>query len=281
MLASFIITFREALEALLIIFIIISYLKRRGENELIKVVIVGAIAALLSSIVIALLTFAWAVNLNKTVFEIVGSFIAVPILTSVIYWMIKEGPRIRSKIKERIDYSIKTGKLYLGLISLSFITIFREAIETLLFNFSFYIRVPLGTVNGVLVGIAAGSALSLTIVYYTRKFNLRKFFYITSILLVFIAGGILGYGVHELIEYIEENSIVELSIWSENVYALSISESNLFHEKNIIGSVLSVMFGYTTRMELLRFLIQIPYIMIALYIILRAYRQTGKHNLRK
>lgn len=272
MIASFIITFRETLEALLILFIIISYLKSRRAEKLIKIIVIGSLLAIIVSIILTLLIFTLALSFNKTLFEVIGSFIAVPILTSVIYWMAKEGPRIKSKIKEKIEHSFKLGKQYIGLISLSFIVVFREAIETVLFNFPLFIRDPMNTVYGVLVGIIAGSVLSFSIVYYTRRFSLRKFFLVTSILLIFIAGGILGYGIHELIEYFEENNVVEIGIWGQYVYSIDIDEHNLLHEKNIIGSILSTMFGYATKMELLRFLTQTTYIAISLYFIIRVYK---------
>jgi len=37
--------------------------------------------------------------------------------------------------------------------------------------------------------------------------NLKTFFYYTSMLLIFIAGGLPGYGVHEVIEYLEVKNI--------------------------------------------------------------------------
>lgn len=74
MLVPFIISFREILEALLIIAII------KGRVDLVKVVMIEASVALLSSIVFALITSFLAMSINNTLFVIAGSILSLSII---------------------------------------------------------------------------------------------------------------------------------------------------------------------------------------------------------
>jgi len=94
-----------------------------------------------------------------------------------------------------------------------------------------------------------------------KKVNVRRFFYFTSILLVLLAGGLAGYGVHELIEYTGSSAWGWLG---QNAYVLSISPDSPFHHKGIIGSVFAVMFGYTVRAEWIRLIVHFTYLAAAI-----------------
>jgi high-affinity iron transporter len=104
------------------------------------------------------------------------------------------------------------------------------------------------------------------------KINIRKFFYFTSILLVLLAGGLAGYGVHELAEYSGDVG-VELSWLGEHAYALDIPENSLFHHKGPVGAIFAVMFGYTVKAEWVRVIVHLAYLAIALPLVIWVYRE--------
>ena len=83
---------------------------------------------------------------------------------------------------------------------------------------------------------------------------------------------ILGCGIHELIEYGEDVGW-SLGIWAIYIYKLLFEEGHLLHDKGVIGSILAVLFGYTTKMELLRFIFQVTYLVIGLALMIYAYRR--------
>jgi len=133
-----------------------------------------------------------------------------------------------------------------------------------------FYRSFLETMVGILAGTLTGFMLGYMLYLGSLKIDLRKFFYITSTLLVLVAGGILGYGIHELLEYLEENNY-ELGVFSTYIYRLEINEDYILHEKNLLGSILAVLVGYTTKMEVLRALLQLPYQLIGSVILWRIY----------
>jgi high-affinity iron transporter len=104
------------------------------------------------------------------------------------------------------------------------------------------------------------------------RINLRNFFYLTSILLIFLAGGLAGYGVHELLEYYEKTG-VRIGWLAEPAYSLNIPEDSPLHHKGIVGSIFAVMFGYSISPEWARIIIHLIYLTIMLPIITWIYRK--------
>ncbi|MBS7610474.1 FTR1 family protein [Candidatus Bathyarchaeota archaeon] len=272
MLGQYLITFREAFEAALISAIIFSYFIRTGRRELMRFVWYGIYMATVVSI--GLGTFIWLAygilqRAFKLIFEAAASLVASVVLSTMIYWMAFKGKYIKKEMERRIEAITKKGTS-IGLMSLTFIFVFREGLETVLFLTPFLQNDVEVTIIGVAIGIISAIILCYGIFLASMKINLRKFFYFTSLLLIFIAGGFVGYGIHELIEYFE---LIGANIgWlAEPAYDLNIPEENIMHHKNIIGSVLAVMFGYTVSAERARIIVHLLYLLIAFPSVILVY----------
>ncbi len=278
MIGQFLLAFREALEAALITAIILAYLKRTGKNPLSKYVWYGAYVAAATSVVIGVLIWLLYGSLTgptKALFEGVAALFAVSVLSSMIYWMATKGKKLRSELERRVK-DITTRGATLALTSFSFIVIFREGLETVLFLTPFLLKDAIGTLAGASLGIGASLALAYVIFVSGMKINIRKFFYFTSILLILLAGSLAGYGVHELVEYAEKTEI-NLGWLGEPAYVLNVPEDSPLHHKGVIGSVFAVMFGYTVRAEWARVVVHFAYLAIALPLVMLAYTGKGKN----
>jgi len=104
------------------------------------------------------------------------------------------------------------------------------------------------------------------------KINIRKFFYFTSILLILLAGGLAGYGAHELTEYLNHAG-VELGWLGDYAYVLNIPSDSPLHHKGLIGSILAVMFGYAVKAEWIRVIIHLVYLAVSLPLGVKIYRK--------
>ena len=206
----------------------------------------------------------------QTLFESIASFIAVLVLTSIIIWMAKIGGRIKEEIERKVEKAIRTGTK-LAFLSTSFVVVFREALETVLFLTPFVISETVTTITGIFGGVIIAILLSYVIYKLGMKLNIKKFFLYTSIIIILIAGGLAGYGTHELIEYLEITG-VDVGWFGKKAYDLPIDKDNPFHHKNVIGSILAVMFGYTTSAEVGRIIVHLTYLAIALSLIIKAYK---------
>lgn len=159
-----------------------------------------------------------------------------------------------------------------GLISFSFIVVFREGLESVLFLAPFFLSEIMPSLVGTVAGLITAVMLSYGIFITGVKINLKTFFYYSSILLILVAGGLIGYGAHELIEYFEEIG-VEVGWLAKPVYTLNITNDNILHHKNIVGSILAVMFGYTVKAEWLRVIVHFTYLTLALPLIVYTYKK--------
>ncbi len=274
LLAQFLLAFREVLEAALITAIILAYLARTKRNPLTRYAWYGVYLAVAASFVLGAsvwLIYGSLVGPAKALFEGVAALIAVFVLSSMIYWMATKGKEIKMEVEKRLETIVTRGAT-LALTSFSFIVVFREGLETVLFLTPFLVDDAVGTLIGAFLGVMASLALAYAIFVVGMKINIRRFFYFTSILLVLLAGGLAGYGIHELTEYSKDVGI-ELGWLGEPAYALDIPENTLFHHKGAVGAIFAVMFGYTVKAEWARVIVHIAYLAIALPLVIWVYRK--------
>lgn len=283
MIGQFLLAFREALEAALITAIILAYLARTERNPLIRYVWYGVYLAVAASFGFgALIWFIYGglSGSSKALFEGVAALFAVFVLSSMIYWMASKGKELRIEVERRVKAIVTRGAT-LALTSFSFIVVFREGLETVLFLTPFFLDDAVGTLVGALLGVVASLVLAYAIFIVGTKINVRRFFYFTSILLVLLAAGLVGYGVHELVEYSEDTGI-ELGWLGEYAYDLEIPSESPFHHKGPIGSIFAVMFGYTIKAEWIRVISHFAYLAITLPLVIWVYKKevTGARIVR-
>jgi len=270
--------FREGLEAALITAMVLAYLRRTKRSALSRYIWYGIYVVVAASLIFGVsiwLFYGGLAESAKAVFEGVAALFAVSVLSSMIYWMAAKGRELRTEIERRVE-AIATRGATVPLIAFAFVVVFREGLETVLFLTPFFLEDVTGTLVGASLAIVASSAFAYAIFVVGMKIDMRKFFYLTSLLLVLLAGGLAGYGVHELIEYTEEMGI-ELGWIGEPAYVLDIPKGNVLHHKGVVGSIFAVMFGYAVEAEWARMIAHLSYSVVTLPLVIRIYR---KENLR-
>jgi high-affinity iron transporter len=262
---SFLITFREALEAALIIAIMVSYLKKVGKGNLSRYAYLGSSAAIILSLVLGIgvqLVYGGLEKVTAELFEGVASLSAVVVLTYMIFWMAEHSKEIRGELQEKIEVAIDRNELY-GIATLAFIAVFREGLETVLFLTTIFFQDVTGTLIGIVAGGVVVLVLAALLIRGTYQLDIKRFFSYTSILLVVFAAGLAGYGVHELIEAGERTGI-EIGILGDNAYDINppVNPDGSFpalHEKGIVGSILKALVGYDGNPEWLRVIVYSGY----------------------
>jgi high-affinity iron transporter len=203
MLANYLIGLREGLEASLVVSILVAYLVRTGRTNKLPPVWAGVGLAVAVSIAFgAALTFTSA-HLSFEAQELFGgalSIIAVGFVTWMIFWMRRTARSIKGELQGRLDTAVAMGTA--ALVVTAFIAVGREGLETSLFLWT---AVQATNETAVpLLGAALGLATSVALAYllYRRAvtINLGRFFTWTGGALIFVAAGVLAYGVHDLQE---------------------------------------------------------------------------------
>jgi high-affinity iron transporter len=251
---------REAIEAALIVGILLVYVTRIGEKRLRKQIWIGTIAGILLSVIAAVI-FQFALGGfedYEEIFEGFAMIIASLLLTWMIIWMMKTGKEIQKKLEEKVDISIKQQQKY-GILTLALISVLREGIETVLFlagvgatEDSLWIVVWSG-----LLGIAVAIVIAVLIFYSGKRINLRLFFLITSIILIIVAAGMFAHGIHEFQEIGWFGSETH---WLQK-YTWDIS-GVLSDNTNEFGKFLRALFGYQDKPTWLEIIAYIGYYLV-------------------
>ena len=198
-----IVMLREGFEASLIVGIVLAFLNRTGRREGFWPVWVGTAAALALSVGVGGTLFAVGAELEgkaEALFEGGAMLFAAALLTWMIFWMRRQARTIKRELELQVEHALAKGSaLALGLVA--FVGVLREGVETALFLF--------GTVEGAnalvasvsaTVGLAAAVFLGYLFYRGASRLDLRRFFTVTSALLLLFAGWLLANGLHELAE---------------------------------------------------------------------------------
>lgn len=253
MFPAFVLTLREGLEAALIIGIVLGVLSKIKRSELKPVVWMGAGAAFLASLLLAigltLMDIAFEGRAEK-LFEGVMMLTAAAMLTWMIFWMAKYGRYLSQTLKTDVHNSIKTGSKW-ALFSLAFFAVAREGAELALLLTATSMTAGIAvTAAGAALGLAASFLLAWLLLASLIKLDIQLFFKVTNVLLILFAAGLVAHGVHEFNEALVIPSIIE-HVWDMNW---------LLDENSVVGQTMKILFGYNGNPSLTEVMAYIGYL---------------------
>lgn len=204
---SLTIILREGLEALLIVAAVIAYIHKSGHGDKQKVINNSVWWALGASVITALL-FQWLLTnaAGREILEGVTMLIATVMLFGMSYWLLSkvEAQHWKAYLQKKIGTSLSQGSL-IGLWLTSFLAVYREGAETVLFYFALAADAKTALDYGYLFGGLAVGIVILAVVYLIMRYSvvrlpLKPFFIFTGIFMYLMAFIFAGKGVAELIE---------------------------------------------------------------------------------
>ncbi|NJD78003.1 MAG: high-affinity iron transporter [Candidatus Methanoperedens sp.] len=273
MLASFLITFREALEAALIIGIIAAYIVKLGRKDLNRYLYLGVISAIVASAGVALLfklVYGELEGTAEQLFEGIAALTAAAVLTYMIFWMAGNSKKIKGDLQEKIDVSISKGQMF-GIVALSFVAVFREGVETVLFLGTLAVKSPFDTLIGFAGGVLSVALLSYIMFKGIYRLDISRFFKYTSILLILFSAGLTATAVHEFNEAGIIPPVIE-HVWDINPPVNPDGSYPLFHENGLIGGSLKSLIGYNGNPSLTEVLAYIGYWFVTGFLVYRTYK---------
>lgn len=195
---------REGLEALVIIIAIVSSLKAIGYKKGIKYIWLGSIFGIITSIAVSFgLTRLFPVITSATNREILEAFVGI----FAVFVMIIVGLWLHSKsnvkswneyIKNNVDKAINSGS-FISLFLLSFLAVFREGAETILFYAGI---IPFITTKNLILGLLLAFSIliivAIILTLITDKIKVYNLFTILTYLIYILAFKMLGVSVHML-----------------------------------------------------------------------------------
>ena len=269
---EFVITFRETLEAALIVGIIYTLLFKQNLKAQIRQLWIAVAASVFVSVIVALLLnevkdSIGNASIEKLV-EAVFMFITAGLLWYVIFWLAKHVSN-RQELEGQTYTAIKSSGY--GIFFLVFFAILREGFETAIFLLGSFSILGSFSYIGFILGMSLAVLLGYLVVIQGRKLDLTKFFRVTTLLLVFLASGMIAYGTHEAEEFLVKGDHLEwvgikdkneiTRVWnvhepkeellpsdSEIFYTYNQGKySHLLHDKGRVGVFLKGFFGYNSN----------------------------------
>ena len=193
--AGFLIGFREALEAALIVGVLINLLYLTNRDAMVKWVWGGMLLALVASVL------TWQIfeifvgefsKRNEELFEGILYLVAVALITTVILQVM--GHASREVLENKAEKAIETREAF-GIGLLAFVSVWREGVETVIF-------IGAGTesssaITGLLIGIVLAAAIGYVLFTTTKNLDIRLMFNVSTLLLIGFAAYLVMKAIHE------------------------------------------------------------------------------------
>lgn len=234
---GFVLSLREGLEAALIVGIVLGALKKMRKLDLAPALWAGVGAAVLLSIFSGIALYLLDASLEgaaEEIFEGIAMMAAAGVLTWMIFWMNSQARNLKTELESNVRFAaLKNGSG--GLFFLAFTAVLREGIELALF-----LTAASAAANGQVVlwggmlGLLSAIVLGIGLFSSLVRLDLRRFFRVTSVLLILFAAGLVAHGVHEFNEVGWIPGIVE-HVWDINY---------ILPESSVVGQILTALFGY-------------------------------------
>ena len=201
MLQAFVITFREGIEAFLIVAISLSYLRKTGREGLRAPVYWGIACSVLTS---AAAGYLFSLASNQAFWEGTLAVLASVLVGTLVVHMWRSARALGSRIHNSLVRATRASSAemaWLGVFLFILLMITREGMEAalLLGTLLFQVRTPQLTL-GALLGLLAAGGIAMLWGRYGHRVNLPRFLQVTAVFLLVFVLQLLIYGMHELAE---------------------------------------------------------------------------------
>ncbi|WP_035059494.1 FTR1 family iron permease [Andreprevotia chitinilytica] len=264
------IVWRESVEALLVVGILYAWLKaspvagKRGLRFLWGGVAAGlGLAGLLA---LGLLGVAQVLSDNGQEYFRAGmALVAAALVVQMVYWMKKHGRTLKRELESGMAENVERSNWW-GLLVLVMIAVAREGSETAVFLYGTIANAEAGQMGGFalagVVGLVAAFGTFWLLQLGGKLITWRRFFKVTEVLLLLLAGSLLVNGLETLVSVGLLPGIVD-PLWNS---------SHLLDDSRGIGKLFADFAGYRAQPALLVLLAWLLYWVSSVTLLRRAGR---------
>ena len=196
MFQAFVVVLREGFESFLIVGIILAYLRRIGQQQLIPATYWGIAASVIAS---AGLGYMLNRGVNEALWEGVFGVVTIVLVGSLVVHMWKAGAHMKREMESKLSRISErsSGLAFAGVFLFTVVMITREGMETVLMLFQIQ---GANLITGVVLGLVGAIAISWAWVRFGRLINVKRFFQVTAIFLMLFMVQVAIYSFHEFSE---------------------------------------------------------------------------------
>lgn len=263
MTAGLLITFREGLEAFLVLGIVLSYLNRAGLKRYNKWVYAAALLGIVSAFVLAVI-FQLSYNgfesgIGKLYLKLFIMGFAVAVLSYMMLWMSRKSCGLMGEVERAVETAVTTGSI-VAICLLAYSAVLREGFETVLFlGAIFGDELTIQVFYGGVLGLILSAAVTIGIFKGLRSLPIRYFFKITGVLILLIAAGLLT----NMIGILQELQLMPVIVGTLFDLSWFVSDTSE------VGVFFKALFGYTHSPSLMQVVSYLVYSAFALTVLVR------------
>lgn len=265
MLNALIVVWRESLEAMLVIGVLLAWIVRQPDaRALTRVLWGGAAAGVVLALGLASLAYGaetWLAGEAQDWFQAGMVFLACALMTQMVFWMRRHGASLKRELEAGAARAIEAGNR-LGVAVVAALAIAREGMETVVFLYGIAAEAQgaaLGRIYAMaLLGFVLAALTAWAVARGARFLSYRTFFRISEVVLLVTAGALLGTGVDKLIG-IDRLPTLGDALWDS---------SALLDDSQGLGAFLASFAGYRAQpsgMVLLAYGLYWAFVLLRLY----------------
>jgi high-affinity iron transporter len=258
---------REGLETAIVVTILVAFLVKSDRRDALKWVWLGVAAAIAMTIAVFLIIQFGENTISGLAAEAIAgiaSLVAVAIVTTMVLWMKKAAATLSGELRGEMARALETGGL--AVLSLAFLAVGREGVETALFMVGYAEAETAWPLAGLIVGVLIAVAFAYGMYVGALRINLAKFFSYTGVFLIIVAAGILSYGIGAL----------QTVGWLPGLPNRAFDISSWFNWSSWYGEVIQGIFNVTPTPTVLQLAAWLAYLVIVLALFLRPTHKPAK-----
>ncbi len=252
---SSLILLREGLEALLIIMVLVSFLKKSNQQHMARWIHVGAfLGVVLSAVAAVALSFIFhslTVNTSREILEGYVGLIAAAMMIGVGGWLHNKSTVAswNASLSKQMGQAISKQSVF-AMATISFLSVFREGAETIIFYVGIVPSISMfDFILGIVLALAILAVVAIILFKISVRIQVHKFFFVATIFIYMLAFKMIGSSIHTL-------------------QLTNILPTTVIHELPVISQI-----GFYPTIET----IIGQFILILIYIGITIYKKTKKH----
>ncbi len=251
---------REGLEASIIVMVLVAFLVKSERRDALKWVWLGVGAAITLTVAVFVgiqLGENTVSGLAAEAIAGVASLIAVVIVTTMVLWMKRAAAGLSGQLRSEMAAALETGAP--AVTALAFLAVGREGVETALFMVGYADAETLWPLTGLILGVLVSAAIAYGMYQGAIRLDLGKFFTYTGVFLIFVAGGVLSYGIGAL----------QTVGWLPGLTNRAFDVTSWFNWSSWYGEVIQGIFNVTPTPTVLQLVGWLAYVAVVLVLFLR------------
>lgn len=208
MLTIAVVAFRESMEMMIVIVALIAYVFKIGKSQLIKYITLGSLTGLIVSTGCGALILKQVKSLQGPARDIFQGTMMIFLCFLILYYMVWiKSEKKFANIDIEQKYNIRTTGI--GFFIFSFLTIFRECTEVIIFMIPLFSENILTIIRGCLIGLGLTLIICYLLYRTSIKINVNILFSILTLILIYIGSMMLGEGLSLLLPF--EKASIEMA----------------------------------------------------------------------